>query len=128
MRINKMTTYAMRDIVRLYEEEETVVTTKLLSEKEHISQGVLMKVLFPLKKAGIVRSLQGRGNISGGFELAKSIKDVTIYDVVQIMEGDICLSNGLEDSRKMFQEVRRINDVLIEECSHYSMYDILNRD
>lgn len=128
MRINKMTTYAMRVIVRLYEEEETVVTTKLLSEKEHISQGVLMKVLFPLKKAGIVRSHQGRGNISGGFELAKSIKDVTIYDVVQIMEGDICFSNGLEDSKKMFQEVRRINDVLIEECSHYSMYDILNRD
>jgi len=132
MKINKMTNYAIRVIVRLYAEGEELITTKTLSEKENISQGVLMKVLFPLKKAGIVRSHQGRGNISGGFQLARSIKDITIYDVIRTMEGEICFSKGIEDghsyqeTNKVIQEIQRVNDVLVQECGRYSIYDILN--
>ena len=132
MKINRMTTYAIRVIVRLYTEGEELITTKTLSEKENISQGVLMKVLLPLKKAKIVSSHQGRGNISGGFKLDKNIKNITIYDVIRTMEGDICFNKSTDedvsyqDTKKVFKEIQRVNDLLIKEFSRYSIYEILN--
>jgi len=123
-----MTTYAIRVIVRLHSENGELITTKTLSEKENISQGVLMKVLFPLKKAGIVRSHQGRGNVSGGFELARNVKDITIYDVIRTMEGDICFFKEMEGEKEIYKEMQRINEALIHECTRYSLYEILNKE
>lgn len=43
------------------------------------------KVVVPLRKAGLIRSVQGA---EGGYCLAGSPEAITLYDIIKIMEGE----------------------------------------
>ncbi|HZG56120.1 Rrf2 family transcriptional regulator [Paenibacillus sp.] len=69
---------------------------KEIAEFQGVSEPYLSKIFTKLKKAGIVRSMPG---VKGGYELARSADDITLWDVVAAIEG----------TKPMFQctEVRR---------------------
>jgi Predicted transcriptional regulator len=137
MKINLMTDYAVRVICSIYENEKGIITSNYISENEKIPHGVLMKVLRELRIKEIIVSHQGRGEISGGYSLAKSIKEITFLDILEIMEGAIMLENiGQRNSKpqeivgvkneKITKEYKRISQVLRKELGKNSLYEILN--
>lgn len=81
---------------------------KELAKLNKLSETYLSKIFTKLRKAGIVRSVQG---VKGGYELSKQAKDISFWDVVEAIEG----------ASYMFQcaEIRQ-NNILSETNSNPS--------
>lgn len=125
MKIKQSTFYALQAMWAIYEEDNVIVTSRIIAKKTNLSQGVVIKVLSILEKAGILRVYQGRGEISGGFSLNKSIDEVTFLEIVETMEGvDIC-ANLSNDESKLLDKVSQINDQLRIELSRYTVRELL---
>ena len=111
-----------------------MVTSVTISEQENIPLPILFKVLRILNEAGVVASRRGRGDKVGGYELLKDPADLTLLDVIRVVQGDIFLSDCLQDSTICCQqnncgvhlELQRINDVLRKECSSKTLLEILS--
>lgn len=75
------------------------VPKKRISEQEGISTDYIEQIIVPLKHAGLVNSVRG---LRGGFRLAKTPAEITVYDVLSASEGDInlvgCLAEGCSRS------------------------------
>jgi Rrf2 family protein len=57
-----------------------------ISARQDISEKYLWQVINPLKAAGLVNSTRGA---KGGYVLAKSPDDVTLLEIVSILEGPV---------------------------------------
>ena len=66
---------------------------KEIAERQKISLSYLEQILHRLGKAGIIESVRGP---HGGYELARKPADLTIGDVIRVLEGPIALSHCLE--------------------------------
>jgi len=128
LKIKKTTFYALQIIRRIYLEENKVVTSKFIAEKENLSQGVVHRVLRTLGGAGMMKAHQGRGMISGGFSMIKKIDEITLLDVVDSMENvDICHTIDEESREKestLFDKCDLVNEHLKAELSKYTVRDL----
>lgn len=128
MKIKQSTFYALRLIYRTYAEDAVVITSVELAEKEKISQGVTMKILRELARAGMMEVHQGRGQICGGFSLAKGIDKITLFDVIMVFEGlDICEKIGepfFKEKDGLTRMCIQINEQLKEIFLKYTIQDL----
>ena len=95
------------------------VRKREIAAAEGITEAYLEQLLTRLKSAGLVKSLRGN---KGGFLLARDPGEVTVADVVRVMEGPVslvdCLHEGCERMtgcavRSVWSEANRaIEDVL----------------
>ena len=69
------------------------ITIKEISERQGISISYLEQILHKLGKAGLIESVRGP---AGGYLLARKPADLTIGDIVRVLEGPIALSHCLE--------------------------------
>lgn len=132
MKIKQTTLDTFRIIERLHITQNEIVTSREIAEKEEISQGVLLRIMRSLGRAGIVSAHQGRGGVSGGFSLAKSVDEITFLEVVEVMEGvDICAKLNVPSRRKerqMFLTCSRMNEELEKLLSKYTVRDLFESD
>ncbi|WP_020470775.1 RrF2 family transcriptional regulator [Zavarzinella formosa] len=56
---------------------------KTIAEKHNISHRFLVQILLQLKAAGLVESIRGA---AGGYHLARSPEQITIADIVQVID------------------------------------------
>lgn len=127
MQIKQTTLDVFRIIVRLHMAEDRVVTSREIAEKEGLSQGVLLKILQKMERAGIVLAHQGRGGGGGGFSLEKSVDEITFLEVVKFMEGvDICakLDATSQQKKQMYLVCSRLNGELETLLSKYTVRDL----
>lgn len=66
---------------------------KAISEKTYVPQTFAMKILRKLGNAGIVNSYKGT---KGGYELGRSPSELSLYDVVEAVEGTYMFSRCLD--------------------------------
>ncbi|MFH0873945.1 MAG: Rrf2 family transcriptional regulator [Candidatus Komeilibacteria bacterium] len=68
-----------------------------LASQTRRSAGYLQQIIKPLKQAGLIKSKEGVG---GGIKLAKRPEDVTLYEVLKALDGEVqpmsCLAAGHE--------------------------------
>jgi DNA-binding IscR family transcriptional regulator len=64
------------------------VLLKDIARREDISEKYLSNIIIPLKGCGMVSSSRGA---HGGYALAKAPDKVKIKDIIEILEGDLCL-------------------------------------
>ncbi len=91
MKIHMTTDYGIRVMCCLYSKNK-LITANEISEQLSISYGYLNKVLGCLREAGMIEVVHGR---FGGYQIAERSREVTLYDIIQIMEGDIQLNSCL---------------------------------
>lgn len=119
----------MRILCRIHREANNVVTSKKIAEKEELSPGVVLKILRQLSAAGIVHAYQGRGEVCGGFSLARSIDDITMADIIVALEGMDIGENLDEASGKkvkaLDQACNQINEELMKLFSGYGIVYLL---
>jgi Rrf2 family protein len=85
MQFSKSTGYALHAIIHLARAERGHhVGIKELAALLGVSESYLSKIMSKLRQDGIVRAMTGA---SGGYELAKSAKLITFFDVIQVVEG-----------------------------------------
>lgn len=81
--ISQTAEYALRAVVALADSEGQSNTTAVLAEKTKVPSGYLAKILQNLAKSGLINSQRG---LHGGFSLARSAEDLSIYDIVQAVD------------------------------------------
>jgi Rrf2 family transcriptional regulator, nitric oxide-sensitive transcriptional repressor len=81
--ISQTVEYALRAVVYLADQGETPCTTQQIAEATRVPAAYLSKVLQGLSRGKLVHSQRG---LHGGFTLAREPEDVTIWDVVQVIE------------------------------------------
>ena len=94
MRLQITTDYAIRIMLFVIQQDGKVVPASRIAENLGVTYSCFNKVAYKLKNAGYLESIRGP---SGGYFVTKQARDITLYDVVQTMEGDICINRCLED-------------------------------
>jgi len=66
-------------------DEESVLKIKVIAERANVPQNFLEQILLELRKQNILISIKGA---HGGYKLAKPLKDITLKDIVMVLETD----------------------------------------
>ncbi len=98
MRISTKGRYGVRAMFDLaMHNRQTAVPLKTVAQREHISEKYLEHLFASLKKAGLIHSVRGA---QGGYRLAHAPEDITLGDIIRILEGPVtpseCVSEGCE--------------------------------
>ena len=96
MRISTKGRYGLRAVIDIAENcGDGQVSLKDVAQRQGISDNYLEQIIFPLKKAGIVKSVRGS---QGGYLLARSAAEISVGEVLRVLEGDLapvdCLASG----------------------------------
>ncbi|MBO5377089.1 MAG: Rrf2 family transcriptional regulator [Ruminiclostridium sp.] len=93
MHITLETDYAIRIVDRLINAKGRI-DAKTLSERTDVPQRFALKILRKLTEGGIVKSYKGAG---GGYEIALSPSEISLYDIVELVEGTYRFSRCVGD-------------------------------
>ncbi len=90
---------------------------KVIATEHHLPQQYLEQLMQDLKKAGIVRSIRG---CQGGYTLAKSPDELTVFDILNCLEGPCEFCEGTTGAlghfwRQKDQEIKALFQVSIAE-------------
>lgn len=94
MQFNQATDYAFRVIMHLAERSEgELANRQTIAEQQNIPIGFLQKIMHSLVKGELVKSYRG---VDGGFVLAKPAEEISLLDVIEVMEGPLDLQRCLK--------------------------------
>ena len=85
-------TRMMADLALHYDEGPIQIGD--VAKRENISVKYLEQLIIPLKKANYIKSVRGP---KGGHMLTKPPEEITIGEIVKVLEGDISLSRCIEN-------------------------------
>lgn len=90
-RLSRAAEYAIRGVLHLslHYSEDKVIAIEEISKAQDVPAAYLAKLLQSLARKGFVKSLKGQ---KGGFVLTRHPKDISLLDVIEAMEGPICLN------------------------------------
>lgn len=84
-------TRMMLDMAQHYNEGPTQIGN--IAKRQDISVKYLEQLIIPLKKANYIKSVRGP---KGGHILAKSPEEITVGEIVNLLEGGITLTDCIE--------------------------------
>lgn len=94
MRISTKGRYGFRTLLDIaMHQQRGAVTLSDIAKRQGISVKYLWQVINPLKTAGLLRVLRGS---KGGYMLARRPEEITLLDIVTILEGELMLVDCLE--------------------------------
>lgn len=73
---------------------DMIVRGPEIADQQHIPSRFLLKIMRSLAQAGIIKSFRG---VAGGYALAKSLAQISLYDVIVAMEGPVVIQRCLKD-------------------------------
>jgi len=132
MGISTKSTYGIRAMFELaLHYGRSPVSVAFISERESISIPYLEQLLSKLRKKGLVRSVRGP---KGGYILVKKPKDITVGDIVRVLDGMItpvhCM--GSNNNCKMIDRCvtktvwKKLKDAVDETLDSVSLKDLCN--
>ena len=124
--ISSKTIYAVAALQELGSiPDNEVLKIKEIAANASIPQNFLEQILLELKKQGMLTSIKGA---HGGYKLAKDLKDITLKDVLLILESDIFSDNCKTDNAalKLFwedlkQNVSSLFEIPLSELKNYQL-------
>ena len=135
MRITQEADYALRVILFLSKLGfDNKIEAKSISESEGIPLRFLLKLLRKLKQSGIVQSYRG---VHGGYSLAKKPGEITLKDVIESIDGPICMNRCIYDPQacnigrtskcEIHHSMARIQSVLSKELESVNFEQLTNK-
>ena len=86
MKISTKGRYGIKALIDLVmNSENESVTLKTISKRQNISERYLEQIFSALRKSGIII---GRKGAQGGYTLAKDPKEITISEILRVLEGE----------------------------------------
>jgi Rrf2 family protein len=134
MKIRRETDYAIRAIRALINAKGEALISKEIASRESIPQTYILTIMSKLKKAGIVTTVNRKGECRGGYVLVADPDKATMYDVIYVFEGDLKINACLRDQDdcpnrktcKVHIEMQRINEAIIDELKKNTISEILS--
>lgn len=94
MKLSTKSRYAARLMVNLaWEYEQGPVQLNEIARREEISEKYLSQIVITLRGAGLIQSVRGA---RGGYLLGKRPSDISLADIVGVMEGGLNIVDCLE--------------------------------
>ena len=91
MYLTRESDYAVRIVLLLAQRREKI-DAKTISEQTGVTFRFALKILRKLVDSGLIRSYQGA---KGGYRFEKAPAEVTLYDILHTIEGDLAVSRCL---------------------------------
>lgn len=89
-RVNRQTDYAIRVVLALAKQPQgTRLSSASIGKKMLIPAAFLSRIVAELAQAGVVHTFPGR---DGGLQLARPAEEISLRDIVELMEGPLLLS------------------------------------
>jgi Rrf2 family protein len=111
MRISAKADYAVRAAAELAAAGGDPVKGERISDAQQIPLQFLEHILLELKHAGIVRARRGA---RGGYWLAKPADEVTVADVIRVVEGPLAnIQDSAPEATSYAGPSERLRDVWI---------------
>ncbi len=96
MKLSTRTRYGVRLMLELARNKGNgQIFLKDIAHEEEISEKYLSLIIIPLKSAGLVNSMRGA---HGGYTLARDPSEITLKEIVDVLEGDTCLVDCVKNS------------------------------
>ncbi|MBI5894159.1 MAG: Rrf2 family transcriptional regulator [Deltaproteobacteria bacterium] len=129
-KLSKAVEYAIRGLEYLaMNREKKVYPLNDMAKQLGIPQGYLAKLFQELAKKGFVRSYRGP---SGGFMLAKSPEDITLFEIIESIEGPIysdrCIIKSLCPKDKncpVYNIWKKTQKVFLDCLKSYTLEDMV---
>ena len=130
LRVTKLTDYATVLMTALAEAPGRVHSAAELAERSRLEPTTVAKVLKPLAHAGLVTGFRGA---SGGYRLAREPARISLFDIVEAMEGRLGMTECSGEHSSCEHEShcgvqgpwRRINDVITDALRSMSLAQML---
>ncbi|WP_282297341.1 SUF system Fe-S cluster assembly regulator [Stenotrophomonas sp. PS02289] len=130
LRVTKLTDYATVVLSVLAARPGDVLSATELAEFASLEPPTVSKLLKPLAQAGLVEGLRG---VRGGYRLTRPADQISLFEVVEAMEGPLGLTECAHDHSQCGRELkcgarsswRMINDVVSEALRKVSLAQIL---
>jgi len=134
MRATARGLYAVKSMLALAEltDENAAVSLHHLAEKEGISPQFLQQIFYRLRRQGIISASRGPG---GGFRLARTPEEITIYDILaaagETLELSPCVPS--QKNRKTCPQAKKckagmfwaeMEDLLIDHAKSVRLSDL----
>ena len=110
--------------------ENESVTLKTISKRQNISERYLEQIFSALRKSGIII---GRKGAQGGYTLAKDPKEITISEILRVLEGESLLvdisNDGVDELESVINENlwKGINDKIKEYFKSITLQDLVDK-
>ena len=118
MRITQEADYALRIACMLAQKGNERAGAAEISEQTSVSTRFALKILHKLVTGGIVRSYKGA---NGGYTLAREAENVTLRDIIELIDGPLAISKCIDDSHQCSRE-----GVDKSECVLYHIFCRIN--
>jgi Rrf2 family protein len=133
MKLSARSEYACLALVELSERYGTgYVKTGDISRNRNIPKKYLEQILLELKRSGYVRSRKGA---EGGYKLAKTPGEISLADVVRLMDGALAPVESaskyfhehtpIEQSAKLLGIFRDIRDYISDKMERTTFADLM---
>jgi Rrf2 family cysteine metabolism transcriptional repressor len=113
LQVSKSLDYAVRSLTYIAKEKASVFTIRDISQKQHIPQNYLAKIMRKLVQKGLLSSSPGP---EGGYSLRKPTEDISLKDIYEAIEGDMQLIDCME---------KNVVCELFDSCTQRSVWDHL---
>lgn len=92
-----------------------------LAKTESVPANYLVQILSELRNGGLIASRRGK---QGGYMLARDPQDITLYDIVKLIEGDLLELSGDvrgQSGRRVQQIWRDVRAAFETKCKSYTL-------
>jgi len=113
LQVSKSLDYAVRSLTYIAKEKSSIFTIRDISQKQHIPQNYLAKIMRKLVQKGLLSSSPGP---DGGYSLRKPTEDISLKDIYEAIEGDMQLIDCME---------KNVVCELFDSCTQRSVWDHL---
>jgi Rrf2 family transcriptional regulator, cysteine metabolism repressor len=112
------------------------VPLRQIAQKQNISEQYLEQIFSALKKSGLIKSVRGA---QGGYLLVKEPKDITVGDILVVLEGpvsisdcvldeDICENSGICVTKVVWERLKQGIENVINSITLQDMMDDYNKN
>ncbi len=130
MKITREADYAIR-IVTMLAENDKHMEAKLIAESNDIPYRFTLKILRKIVGSGIIKSYRG---VNGGYALNKKPSEITMKDVIEVIDGKIAINKCLESKDvcrnsgfcKIQKKLFGVQKILSAELDKITIEDIIN--
>ena len=98
MKISTKGRYGLRILMDLaLPQSEKPRLIRDIAKSQQISEKYISRLVIALRKAGMIRSVRG---VNGGFHIAMKPEDITLLDVIEVMEGPLSIVDCVSAPKK----------------------------
>lgn len=129
MKISAKVDYACRVLAELARLHGSAGLAQIehLARVEHVPSHFLAQILSELRNGGLITSRRG---IAGGYALARPPDQISLYDIITVIDGEVLGLAGPTDgrsSRRMREVWTEIREAFAEKTKTYTLDLLLSK-